>query len=348
MPAIHACLEALSPGAPVHAGRLTVVPLLAEGPFAESPYLLLDEAVQSKLLDISEVSEAGVVANLLATNLSPKPVLLFDGEELKGAKQNRILNATILVPAGAKLTLPVSCVEQGRWRYEAAGFAPSGEALFAKARLKKAERMAGARRAVHARRANASFAPDLAPELAPDLSEAGPIRASARRAEALGDFDADQGAVWDDVKEALRETGTRSASSAMHDSYVLRREEIERLSSAFVPADDQVGAVFYIDGRAAGIEVAGSPRAFGAIFGKIVRSYCLNALGQKPPFELPAPEAVKSFIAAVTGLDQMVSPSVGMGEDVRLDGPSACGSALLSEGHVVHLSAFSKAAFEPA
>jgi hypothetical protein len=44
----------------------------------------------------------------------------------------------------------------------------------------------------------------------------------------------------------------------------------------------------------------------------------------------------------------MVSPSVGMGEDVRLDGPSACGSALLSEGHVVHLSAFSKAAFEPA
>ena len=340
MPAIHACLEALSPGAPVHAGRLTVVPLLAGGPFAESPYLLLDEAVQSKLLDISEVSEAGVVANLLATNLSPKPVLLFDGEELKGAKQNRILNATILVPAGAKLTLPVSCVEQGRWRYEAAGFAPSGEALFAKARLKKAERMAGAQRAVHARRANAS--------LAPDLSEAGPVRASARRAEALGDFDADQGAVWDDVKEALRETGTRSASSAMHDSYVLRREEIERLSSAFVPADDQVGAVFYIDGRAAGIEVAGSPRAFGAIFGKIVRSYCLNALGQKPPFELPAPEAVKSFIAAVTGLDQMVSPSVGVGEDVRLDGPSACGSALLSEGHVVHLSAFSKAAFEPA
>jgi hypothetical protein len=341
MSAIHACLEALSPGAPVHAGRLTLVPLLAEGPFAESPYLLLDEAVEAKLLDISEVSEAGVVANLLATNLSPKPVLLFDGEELKGAKQNRILNATILVPAGAKLTLPVSCVEQGRWRYEAAGFAPSGEALFAKARLKKAERMAGARRAVHARRAHANLAPDLS-------SEAGPIRGSARRAETLGDFDADQGAVWDDVKEALRETGTRSASSAMHDSYVLRREEIERLSSAFVPAGRQVGAVFHIDGRPVGIEVAASPHAFGAVFGKLVRSYCLNALGETPPFAVPTPETVSAFIASVLGLDQMVSPSVGMGEDVRLDGPSACGSALLSEGHVVHLSAFSKAAFEPA
>lgn len=342
MSAIHACLEALSPGAPVHAGRLTVVPLLAEGPFAESPYLLLDEAVEAKLLDISEVSEAGIVANLLATNLSPRPVLLFDGEELKGAKQNRILNATILVPAGARLTLPVSCVEQGRWRYEAAGFAPSGEALFAKARMKKAERMAGARRAVHARREHASLAPDLL------SGEAGAIRGSARRAAALGDFDADQGAVWDDVNEALRETGTRSASSAMHDSYVLRREDIERLSSAFVPEGRQVGAVFHIDGRPVGVEVAASPHAFGAVFGKLVRSYCLNALGEKPPCAAPTPETVSAFIASVLGLDQMVSPSVGMGEDVRLDGPSACGSALLSEGHVVHLSAFSKAAFEPA
>lgn len=341
MRAIQTYLESLGLGAPVHAGRLTMVALTVDGPLAESSHLLLDEAMAAGQLEVSEVSDAGIVANLLATNLSDKPVLLFDGEELKGAKQNRIVNATILVPAGAKLTLPVSCVEQGRWRYEAAGFSSSGEALFAKGRFRKAERMASARRMKDARQVNADWTPDPA-------HGAGPIRGFARRAETLGDFDAGQHAVWDDVHEALLETGTRSASSAMHDSYVLRRGEIESLSSAFAPADNQVGAVFYIDGRAAGIEVAGSPRAFGAIFGKIVRSYCLNALGQKPPFELPAPEAVKSFIAAVTGLDQMVSPSVGMGDDVRLDGPSACGAALISEGHVVHLSAFSKAAFEPA
>lgn len=341
MRAIQTCLESLGLGAPVHAGRLTMVPLTAGGLRADSSYLLLDEAMAAGQLEVSEVSDAGIVANLLATNLSDKPVLLFDGEELKGAKQNRIVNATILVPAGAKLTLPVSCVEQGRWRYEAAGFSSSGEALFAKGRFRKAERMASARRMKDARQVNADWTPDPA-------HEAGPIRGFARRAETLGDFDAGQHAVWDDVHEALLETGTRSASSAMHDSYVLRRDEIESLSSVFAPADHQVGAVFYIDGRAVGIEVAGSSRAFGAIFGKIVRSYCLNALGQKPPFELPAPEAVRAFIAAVTGLDQMVSPSAGMGDDVRLDGPSACGAALISEGHVVHLSAFSKAAFEPA
>jgi len=341
MRAIQTYLESLGLGAPVHAGRLTMVPLTFAGAAPESSYLLLDEAMAAGQLEVSEVSDAGIVASLLATNLSDRPVLLFDGEELKGAKQNRIVNATILVPAGAKLTLPVSCVEQGRWRYEAAGFSSSGEALFAKGRFRKAERMASARRMKGARQVNADWTPDPA-------REPGPIRGFARRAEPLGDFDAGQNAVWDDVQEALLETGTRSASSAMHDSYLLRRGEIESLSSAFAPADHQVGAVFYIDGRAVGIEVAGSPRAFGAIFGKIVRSYCLNALGQKPPFELPAPEAVRAFITAVTCLDQMVSPSVGIGEDVRLDGPSACGSALISDDRVVHLSAFSKAAFETA
>lgn len=341
MRAIQNYLDSVGFGAPVHAGRLTMLPLTAEGPFSESPYLLLDEAIAAGQLEVSEVSDAGIVANLLATNSSDKPVLLFDGEELKGAKQNRIVNATILVPAGSKLTLPVSCVEQGRWRYETSGFSSSGEALFAKARLRKAERMASARRMKTARQVNADWTEELPDDL-------GPLRGFARRVQTPGDFDADQRAVWDDVQEALEETGTHSASSAMHDSYVLRRAEIERLSSAFVPADSQVGAVFYIDGRPVGIEVADSPRAFGAIFGKLVRSYCLNALGQKPPFEVPGPEAARTFIEAVTGLDQMVSPSVGLGEDVRLDGPSACGAALIINDSVIHLSAFSKAAFEPA
>ena len=50
-----------------------------------------------------------------STTRSTSKVLLYDGEELVGAKQNRILNVTVLVGAGAKLPIPVSCVEQGRW-----------------------------------------------------------------------------------------------------------------------------------------------------------------------------------------------------------------------------------------
>ncbi len=36
---------------------------------------------------------------------------------LSYAKQNRIVNATILVPAREKVEVPVSCAERGRWRF---------------------------------------------------------------------------------------------------------------------------------------------------------------------------------------------------------------------------------------
>jgi len=335
-------LSALSLGAPTHAGRLTLFPLLTEGALTDYPYLLLDEALGEKQLEISEVSEAGIVANLLAINHSGKPVLLFDGEELKGAKQNRIVNATILVPPASRLTLPVSCVEQGRWRYEAADFSSSGETLFAKARLSKAVRMASARRMKVARQVNAGWTPEPA-----DEADQNDMFASAR--DVLRDYDAGQHAVWEDVEEALRETGTHSASSAMHDSYTLRREEIARLASSFTVSERQVGAVFFIDGRPVGAEVADRPASFASVFGKLVRSYCLNALGEAvAPCPVPATDDALAFTRSIADLDQMVSPSVGLGDDVRIDGPLASGSALLNEGKVVHLSVFSKAAFEPA
>jgi hypothetical protein len=61
-------------------------------------------------------------------NVGDRPALLIDGEHLEGAKQNRVLNVTVLVAARRDTVVPVSCVEQGRWSYGAdQGFAPSPE-----------------------------------------------------------------------------------------------------------------------------------------------------------------------------------------------------------------------------
>jgi ARG and Rhodanese-Phosphatase-superfamily-associated Protein domain len=38
-----------------------------------------------------------------------------DGQELVGAKQNRVLNVTVLIEAESEVLLPLSCVEEGRW-----------------------------------------------------------------------------------------------------------------------------------------------------------------------------------------------------------------------------------------
>ncbi len=82
---------------------------------------------------ITEVTEAGTVPFLNVANDADHPLLLLDGAELIGAKQNRILNTTVLVPAHAELTIPVSCVEQGRWGYRGRRFTPGDASLFASA-----------------------------------------------------------------------------------------------------------------------------------------------------------------------------------------------------------------------
>lgn len=138
---IRRALAMLATGGPVRHGPLTVIPLL--GPEAEEPgWLTLAEAGEA--VTVTEVSEAGAVPFLEVANGADRPVLLLDGEELVGAKQNRVLNTTVLVAAQSTVVIPVTCVEQGRWAYRSHRFAAADTSLFASLRAKKAARVSAA------------------------------------------------------------------------------------------------------------------------------------------------------------------------------------------------------------
>ena len=113
-------------------GGLTIVPLFpARAP--EVGYVGLDEAV-ARGLTVSEVG-GGVVEALLLENPLSERVLLYEGEELLGAKQNRIVERTILVEARSTLKIPVNCVEQGRWAWGSARLAPAPQTAYPELRL---------------------------------------------------------------------------------------------------------------------------------------------------------------------------------------------------------------------
>ena len=123
--------------AAAHAFRnLTMFPLIAKGERTPD-YLTLDEAMAGGTVRITEVGQAGTVPELSLRNDGLTRVLLLDGEELLGAKQNRVLNLTILVPPVSDLVIPVSCVESGRWRHVSRDFSSSPRTHFAEGRAAK-------------------------------------------------------------------------------------------------------------------------------------------------------------------------------------------------------------------
>jgi hypothetical protein len=117
---------------------LTVFPMFAPAR-DEVNYLLSPTAIAEGAVIVEEVNEAGSVRNLVVHNRAECPVLFLEGEELRGAKQNRVLNTSVLVAAQSKTTIPVSCVERGRWRYKGHYFTSGGAYASSKLRyaLKK-------------------------------------------------------------------------------------------------------------------------------------------------------------------------------------------------------------------
>ena len=116
--------------------HISVIPLHAALDGAP-PYVALADVMATRTLTVTEVSEGGSVPQLLVLNDGDQPVLIIDGEELIGAKQNRILNTSVLLKERSRTIVPVSCTEQGRWAYASAHFAMSDSVLERKIRSRK-------------------------------------------------------------------------------------------------------------------------------------------------------------------------------------------------------------------
>lgn len=90
-------------------------------------------------LVVTEVRQEGAVNTLLAINQADHYYLLTDMDLLKGAKQNRVVNRSVLMAPHSKQEIQVSCVERSRWSYDSPTFRPGPEIMDTKMRAAKAE-----------------------------------------------------------------------------------------------------------------------------------------------------------------------------------------------------------------
>jgi hypothetical protein len=301
--AIETSLASLQLGAPVALANLTMFPLLG-GSAGEPAYLTLGEALAAGQAHITEVSEQGSVPELRIVNDAARPVLLLDGEELVGAKQNRIVNLSILVAANSELLIPVSCVEAGRWRHESASFSTAERAHFSRGRAKKMANVSEAMAASGSRRSN-------------------------------------QGEVWEEISLKASRMQADSHTAAAAAMYEKNAQRLEDFISAMPARAEQCGAAFAINGKLAGLDLFDAPATFARQVRKLVTSYALDAIDEQLVDAPAAAEAdCNTLLADVLRADCRAFKAIGLGEDLRLTGSAIKGGALALDGRLVHLCAF--------
>jgi hypothetical protein len=282
--------------------QLTLVPVVGGGPRFQD-YLLAEEAIGAGLLTITEVNESGTVPELLATNGSDKPVLLLDGEELQGAKQNRILNTTVLLPAHAKTRIPVSCVEAGRWDYTSREFRSGHYSPSSLRQIKSRD-----------------------------------VQASLR---AHGVARSDQRAVWDAVGHKIRAFSVAAPTAAMADVVDRTHDVIAEYQKALPYPDGACGLIAAIAGRFAAADIFDSPSTLKAIWPRLVGSYALDAeVAGKSEAKSFTAKGAGEVLAHAAEQECVVCPTVGLGRDLRFEAPDLLGQALVVESRMIHVSIF--------
>ncbi|MBM4332980.1 MAG: hypothetical protein FJ117_17500 [Deltaproteobacteria bacterium] len=305
MEAIQLFLKKVKLGGKQSHMNMTLFPLLASD--ARAPdYLILEEALGLGSVEITEVSHGGSVPDLRLNNKSVHKLLVVDGEELVGAKQNRIVNATFLLAGQTEITIPVSCVEQGRWSYRSQKFA-SGKKVMPSSMRREHQKV-----------------------VAMSLNKGGGYRSN-------------QGMIWDELALKSERMAVHSSTGAMADLFEGQRDRLGEYLKAFRVVECQIGAVFAINGEVVGLECFGYQQTFSRFFQKLVQSYALDALDwfEEPCKNHISGESVRHFLEGVQNAPGKPHPSLGLGENIRFEDNSVSGASLVLDGRVMHLSAFS-------
>lgn len=286
-------------GEPIRCDGLAVFPLFAE-PSGGVDYALSDEAISEGTVTVEEVSESGSVPDLSVENKGDLRVLFLEGEELIGAKQNRILNTSVLVAARTKTNIPVSCVEQGRWGYRSRSFGSSGSHSPSKLRYAL---KASVTKSVRAKRGHRS----------------------------------DQGEVWEEVKRQQSSLGAFSGTSAMSDTFIAHRQRVEETQKKLEYVEGAIGAAVAVGGKVVSCDLFDKPATCQKVWKRLLSGAVLDALEAGAEEKQVEAADVERVVKELNDLPWESAEPVGEGEEYRASSKGGdYASALVFGGVVIH------------
>lgn len=298
-------LECASVGRPITRQGVSLIPVYI--------HQRLDQAIDTgrdAQVEIGEEQQEHVPV-LTAVNRGALPVLLAEGETVNGGYQNRTLNVSVLLPAGATTQIPVSCVEAGRWGGGQRGFV---RGMSQAPRRVRREKQLGVRDNVVLNQMKAS----------------------------------DQGRVWSAVDYELQRLNVDAATSALAaGDEVFGREEGRDLARAIEelvqrgPLPGQCGVVVSHGSRVVQAEVFGAPELLAKQWEPLVRAWMYDAPG--PVRGTPSLSRAVNALGHVATMRKDTAPGVGLGREVHASDNRVVAHGLVLDDALVHLGAFALA-----
>jgi len=267
-------------------------------------HLVLKEALDNDLIVIREVDEGGHVPELVVANYADQSILILDGEELSGAKQNRVLNTTVLLRRQTTTVIPVSCTEQGRWHYTTPVFKESG--------IMMSSRLRGLKN-----------------------------RSVREALSTSGEYRSDQGAIWEGIHDQARRAKVSLSTGAMRDIHTEKAADIDAYMAHFPCVPGQQGLLVVVGGRIVGLDLVPYAAAYALLHAKLVRSYIMDVILEDahPGGVIPVDKA-RAFLSAIADSPAKRYKSVGHGWDLRFESRGMLGSALVYRNRIVHMACF--------
>ncbi len=294
-------LENLRIDEPLFVRSLVVYPLLdgeREAPF--NP-LTLEEGMGNGTVSVSEL-QMPQVDEVAIDNMGTDPLFLLDGDEIFGARQTRVSTTAALIEAGTRASMPVACVEEGRW--EGAGNF-EGSLGSTNPRL----------RSILCRGVNDSL-----------RHERG--------------FKAPQRRVWDEVSRILTTHKVKSITSSFHDLAATMNQDSDRFVLDPAVLANARGMIVTRDRDLLGVEYAAGPAFFSKLSSRLLAGYSLDARGPGTGSRPLDTKALKRIISRIGSLEPSLYPGVSAGRELRFEDSRFVGRALARNSEILQASFF--------
>ncbi len=297
-------ITSLKPGAPITRGGVTLIPIFGPKQRGADIKIAGDELVVSEL-------ETPTVPELQVHNPTDHDLLIPAGRILSGGRQTRVVNVSIVVPAGATIVIPVSCVEAGRW---------SGRSEFNYSGRQASRRMRVAKQ--RSVKANVD-------------------RYKSKRSA--------QGDVWGTISYELSSRGVNHEDSLfleVDEDLDRRSDRIavvnELIDNGVQP--EQVGVAVAHGNKILGVEVFPSSDALKASWEAIIRAAVIDADEfESLPESIDAEAGIKAlekFLAEVAQTGGTEAAGCGRGTEVHVETPQFVAHGLRVDGELIYCNAF--------